>query len=325
MENHQKSKLHQAKLVTTSSCQCKQTYIQLDRGNFKEKLVSLFLTADIPLHKLNYPALTFLFAAMKKLLPTETAARASVAQLASQKEENIRKLFRNKKVFLIVDEEEVDKQKYINVLVGSLDTPNETFLIECLSLKSRSNVYSSIILHTMDDVLQQLETKRENFALLLADATRYISLASKTLKKLYPTLMHVTCIAHFLHNCIMRVRAFFKNIHDVVATIRAATIKNNDLKNDFREAGLPSPPVPVITRWANWLRAALYYSKNLPSVRTIVSNWMGEGFLVSRAKKAINVDGLVPDMVCINQYRTLTTNVELLEASDCTMTKAYDC
>ena len=27
-----------------------------------------------------------------------------------------------------------------------------------------------------------------------------------------------------------------------------------------------------ITRWATWLRAALYYSENLPAVRTIVNN-----------------------------------------------------
>ena len=48
----------------------------------------------------------------------------------------------------------------------------------------------------------------------------------------------------------MRVRAFFRNIYDVVTTIKAATIKNKDRKNDSHEADLSSPPVPVITRWA---------------------------------------------------------------------------
>ena len=84
-----------------------------------------------------------------------------------------------------------------------------------LKLESSSNVNSSIILHTVDDVLRQLGTRRENFALLLTDAARYMSLAGKTLKELYTTLMHVTCIAHLLHNCAMRVRAYFKNIDDV--------------------------------------------------------------------------------------------------------------
>ena len=56
----------------------------------------------------------------------------------------------------------------------------------------------------------------------------------------------------------MRVRAHFKNIDEVIATIKAATIKNKDRKKDFHDAGLPSPSNPVITRWAIWLRATLY-------------------------------------------------------------------
>ena len=168
--------------------------------------------------------------------------------------------------------------------MGSLDTPNETFLIDCLPLESGCNVNSSIILPTLNDILRQLETKRKNFALLLTDASRYMSLAGKTLNKLCLFLMHVTCVAHLLHNCAMRVRAYFRNIDEIVATIKAATIKNKDRKNGFHEAGLPSPPDPVITRWATWLKAASYYSENLPAFRTIVNNWTSGGLLVSRAK-----------------------------------------
>ena len=75
-----------------------------------------------------------------------------------------------------------------------------------------------------------------------------MSLAVKTLKELNPSLMHVTCIAHLQHNCAMGVRAYFLNIDDVVTTIKTATIKNKDRKRDIHEAGLPSPPDPVITR-----------------------------------------------------------------------------
>ena len=158
--------------------------------------------------------------------------------------------------------------------------------------------------------------------MFLTDTALYMSSAGKTLKELYPSLMHVTCVAHLLHNCAMRVRAHFKIIDEVIARIKAATIKNKDRKEDFHNAGLPSPD-PVITRWATWLRAALYYSENLPAVRTIINNWTSAGLLVSRAKDAINVEGLVSDLVKINQYRTLAANVEFLEGSACTITKAY--
>ena len=70
----------------------------------------------------------------------------------------------------------------------------------------------------------------------------------------------------------MHVRAHFKNIDEVIATIKAATIKSKDRKKDFDDADLLSLRDPVISRWATWLRAALYYNENLPAVRTIVNN-----------------------------------------------------
>ena len=56
-----------------------------------------------------------------------------------------------------MDKAEIAKQKYISVLVGSLDAPNQTFLFDCRPFDSGSNVNSSIILHTVDDILRQLE------------------------------------------------------------------------------------------------------------------------------------------------------------------------
>ena len=182
MESHRKSKQHQGKLETKSKSQSKQTFLHLDQVNFREQHVSLFLAADIPLHKLNRPSLKSLFSRMGKVLPSKTAARACVAKLASQKEEQIQELLCDKKFFLIVDEAEVVKQKYIGLLVGSLDAPNQTFLVNCHPLDSGRNVNSSIILHTVDDILRQLEIKREKFSLFLTDAARYMSLAGKTLK-----------------------------------------------------------------------------------------------------------------------------------------------
>ena len=109
----------------------------------------------------------------------------------------------------------------------------------------------------------------------------------------------------------MREHSYFKIIDEVVATIKTATIKNKDRKKDFHDGGLSFPLDPVITRWATWLRTASYYSENLPAVRTIVKNWTSAGLLVSRVKDAINVEDLVPDLVIINHYQILATNVEL--------------
>ena len=162
------------KFFVESHRKSKQTFLQLDQVNFKEQVVSSFFAADISLHKLNHPSLKSLFATREKVLPSETAARARVAKLASQKEEQIQELLRDKKIFLVVDEAEIAKQKYISVLVGSLDAPSQIFLVDCPPLDSGSNVNINIILHTVDDILRQLEMKRENFLLFLTDAARYM-------------------------------------------------------------------------------------------------------------------------------------------------------
>ena len=99
------------------------------------------------------------------------------------------------------------------------------------------------ILHTVNDILRQLEIKCETFLLFLTDAARYTSLIGKTLKDLYLSSMNVNCVVRLLHNCARRVRAHFKNIDEVIATI-----KNKYRKKDFYNAGLSSPPDLVITR-----------------------------------------------------------------------------
>ena len=105
-----------------------------------------------------------------------------------------------------MDEPEVAKQKYINVpIMGSLDAPNQTFLVDCLPLDSSSNVNSSIIQHTVDDILRQFEIKCDNFSLFWTEAARYLFLARKKLKELYPSLMHVTiCVCVFILKLFMK-------------------------------------------------------------------------------------------------------------------------
>ena len=102
----QKSKHHLVGFQRKNISQCKQIFLRPDQVNFKEKLVFSFLEADIPLYKLSHPALKSRFAAMEKVLPSETAACVSVAQLASQKKSKSRTTAR-KKIFFIVDKAEV--------------------------------------------------------------------------------------------------------------------------------------------------------------------------------------------------------------------------
>ena len=45
--------------------------------------------------------------------------------------------------------------------------------------------------------------------------------AGNALKELYLSLMHITCVAHLLHNSAMQVRAHFTRVNSLVASVKA--------------------------------------------------------------------------------------------------------
>ena len=139
-----------------------------------------------------------------------------------------------------------------------------------------------------------MNVARNDFCLLLSDAARYMVAAGSTLKNMYPQLFHVTCVAHLLHNCALLVKAKYPAVDNLIAYVKAATIKNKTRQALF--AAIGKPPQPVITRWASWLQAAFYYAENLPAVRDIVCGFEGSGILVERAKNSANAEGLLKEL-----------------------------
>lgn len=79
---------------------------------------------------------------------------------------------------------------------------------------------------------------------------------------MYPSLMHITCLAHSCHRACEYVRNQFKDVDRFIALMKSAFLKCNSRVQVFREVapGIPLPPAPVITRWGTWLDAVVYYS-----------------------------------------------------------------
>ena len=133
-------------------------------------------------------------------------------------------------------------------------------MYDCQPLKCASN--SNIIAQAVDDAVRNLDSNRSFLCLLLSDAAKYMIAAGIPLK--YPKLFHVTYVAHLLHNCAMKMKSRFEDVDQLIAKVKAVTIKNKTRQAKFSAIGYPPQPVP--TRWRSWLNAALYYAKNLPEV-----------------------------------------------------------
>ena len=97
----------------------------------KAELVKSFLAADSPLHKLHNPHVIQLFENLDQKMPSETVCRDYVKTLANNEQDCLKYLVKDKCIFIVIDESEVDKTKFINVIVGDIDVVETTYLIEC--------------------------------------------------------------------------------------------------------------------------------------------------------------------------------------------------
>ena len=127
--------------------------------------------------------------------------------------------------------------------MGSLETPHVSYLYDCQPLKRAPN--SNVIAQAVDDAVRNLGINRSFFCLLLSDAAKYRIAAGITLKSLYPKLFHVTCVAHLLHNCAMEIKSHFEDVDQLIAKVKAVTIKNKTRQAKFSAIGYPPQPVPT--------------------------------------------------------------------------------
>ena len=321
VDSHRKTAKHQKQLPSSSSQPPQsQSFIQFGRKDFTESVTRAFLSADIPLKKLRNEELRQMFRDIGKTLPSETACRRKAAEMGEREIDRVKSFIHQQKIFLVVDESDISGSKYLNVLAGLLNEPDKTYLIACKVLPKSPTAQS--ICQEIDDCLRILDVARNNFCLLLSDAARYMQAAGQTLKNMYPQLFHVTCIAHLLHNCALRVKANYPAVDDLIACVKAATVKNKTRQAMFEAIGMP--PQPIITRWASWLQAAFYYADHLPTVQDIVGRFEGSGVLVERAKTSVNARSLPHDLMKIKtECQSLASLVLRMEDSKYTIRAAH--
>ena len=82
-------------------------------------------------------------------------------------EKKIKENLSGKGIFLVVDESIVQQRRILCILVGAIDIPCERHVLECVPIST--TITSSVVCQAVDDALRFLETRRENFNLLLSD------------------------------------------------------------------------------------------------------------------------------------------------------------
>ncbi|KAG0439050.1 hypothetical protein DMUE_2703, partial [Dictyocoela muelleri] len=103
-----------------------------------------------------------------------------------------------------------------------------------------------------------------------------------------------------------------------IASVKSLTIKNKTRKALF--SSISTPPDVIITRWASWLNGALYYCKNLPAIRLIISQIDGDGIIVEKAKQAVENPKPFQELIAVKEcYSGLIEILKGFESSKFTI------
>ena len=312
-ESHRKSEKHTKALQNLTPPPGQQliaNYSSDNEESWHYKVTKAFMASNIPLSKMTKEPLNKLFKDIGHPLPSESKCRKTVETISTNLLDEIRQKFVDQKVFLVTDESDIRGQKYVNTLIGLVKDPTKTYLVECKPIQPSPTAQTMVTI--IDDVLKSFSIERKNFLMLISDAAAYMVKAGQILKMLYEDCFHITCFAHLLHNCALRVKSFYSDVDNLIAAVKSLTVKNKTRKELFSDIGYP--PVPIVTRWGSWLEAACFYAKNLPEVRNIVEAIPDDGIIVAKAKEALKCttigQSLMAIVRCYSELGNLVTKTE---------------
>ena len=109
----------------------------------------------------------------------------------------------------------------------------------------------------------------------------------------------------------MKIKSRFEDVDQLIAKVKAVTIKNKT--RQVKCSAISYPPQPVPTRWVSWLNAALCYAKSLAKVKAIVESLVGSGILVTQAKVSQQKSG---QLLNIKDQYTIKEAVQAIQELD---------
>ncbi len=170
-----------------------QGRLDFTKKNVLDSCFEGFTMANIPLYKFRSPAIIKMFRELGVDSPAESSLRNKVNSAYENFMTHLRLIFENKMFFLILDASQIGQRKFVNVLIGLLETPNKVYLAEVREINEPPNSKNQAII--VDDVIKDLNLSRNNFYLFISDAASYMLLCAKNLKHFYPNMCHITCFA----------------------------------------------------------------------------------------------------------------------------------
>jgi len=279
VKQHLDSGLHQNKAKNYKSKQISvQSLFTNSQKEFNNDLCEFAIALNIPFDRFLKPgAHKFMKKYTQFKVPEpSTLWRYNLKPLYDQTLDKIRNYLKDQYIWLSIDET-TDRLKRIvsNVIVGALNSDNEKNEKFLLNMEFLKNQKSSTIVQTVNNALNILwpeGVKYDKVLLLITDAALNMKSAGQTLCQTYPKLIHITCLAHGLHNICEYLMVLYTNVNRLISCGKRIFKKAPNRTELFKEQypNIPLPPEPVKTRWGSWLKAVKYYAKYLKEFTEII-------------------------------------------------------
>ncbi|KAE9523668.1 hypothetical protein AGLY_015886 [Aphis glycines] len=304
---------------------------QTRKSDFFKDLCEAFLKLNIPLEKLGNPHLRlFLEKYINKDIPSVSTLRKTYVNDCYEDTMNdIRNQILNKKIWVSIDETTDTEGRYVaNVIIGTLltDGPGKIFLIASEVLEKANHTTISKLFDRTLFSLWPNGINHDDVILFVTDAAPYMVKAAKSIQAFYSKMVHITCLAHGLHRVCEKIRAEFPKVDELILNMKKVFLKAPARVELFRREApeTPLPPSPIITRWGNWLKAAMYYCENFKAIKKVVHLLDADDALaIGKVKKIISETDLESNLAFIyTNYGFLTTAITCLETQGTLLTDA---
>ena len=271
VDQHLKTSNHLIKVKEFKSKQTSvQPMLQRKQTDFKSGLCEFLVTCNIPFDRVSRPGFKKFFEKYIKFdIPEKTSLwRTYLKPLYMNSIEKIRNEMKDQYIWLQIDEtEDSRKKKVVNVIIGALNEDQSQCKKYLIDMRFVDRANNTTIAQAVTDALAILwpeGIKYDKFLVLITDAVNYMKKAGRALKTLFPNLIHITCVAHGLHNLSEYLMKRYKDVNRLVVCGKKIFLKAPNRVEIFKEVlpFTPLPPEPVKTRWGTWLRGVRYFAQN---------------------------------------------------------------
>jgi len=231
-------------------------------------LLSSWIDAGLPINALGKTKLKdFLEKHCKRPIPSVSSLSSTyLNEIFSSKMVKLKSVLSNfSSIYLQFDETECHGSKVNALLIGGLDGchHHEPYLaqIDVSDAAPNAQNVQQFILSALADL--GLMNDYNKVKVLLTDGASYNVAAGKQMKHLFPSMLHIICVAHLFHRIAQKIMDEYPDVNSLLTNIKRVFEKSKRRKSEWksRSPNKNDFPIPSKIRWCTWIESCVYVAK----------------------------------------------------------------